>query len=253
MDLNSPLINLVIPCAGAGARSGMAKPKQYAIVANKPMVVHTLESLLQVNKIQNICLVVSPRDEFIEEILTKYALSNESRIRVLFEGGESRAHSVLAVLKFFSDKGFGEDGWILVHDAARCLITPELVELLIQKCSLDSVGGLLAIPLADTLKESIEGRVCLTASRDNKWLAQTPQMFKLGVLTNALKNALLTNPGSITDEASALEAIGLNPLLIEGASTNFKITYPHDFELAQALLNHRSQKILDSNQAFKRV
>ena len=127
--------------------------------------------------------------------------------------------------------------WVLVHDAARCLVTPTQINLLIDACQADAVGGILALPLADTLKQEAAGRVSATISRDSKWLAQTPQMFRLEALTEALSNG----NEAVTDEASAMEAMGFAPLLIAGSSHNFKVTYPEDFVLAQAVLKLRAE------------
>jgi 2-C-methyl-D-erythritol 4-phosphate cytidylyltransferase len=124
-----------------------------------------------------------------------------------------------------------------VHDAARCLITPALIDSLIDACEGDDVGGLLAQPLADTLKIGNGGRVAETLSRDDKWLAQTPQMFRIGRLLEALEQA----GDEVTDEASAMEAVGQRPLLVAGGAQNFKVTYPDDFALAEAVLKGRSR------------
>ena len=242
MDSDSPSINLVIPCAGAGERAGKGMPKQYATIASKPMIVHTLNALVQVSCIQGICIVVSPGDLFIQAILVENGLSDNLKIKVIHKGGATRAQSVLAGLNYFKDQGALDESWILVHDAARCLIMPKSVEQLIQTCLSDPVGGLLACPVADTLKESHGGRVEGTIKRQGKWLAQTPQMFRLGMLMKAFDKAEEHNFDSFTDEASAIEALGHSPVLVEGVSSNFKITYPSDFELAQALIDHRTAK-----------
>jgi len=125
---------------------------------------------------------------------------------------------------------------VLVHDAARCLVTSAQINALIDACQGDAVGGLLAHKLADTLKAEVQGRVAQTVDRDDKWLAQTPQMFRLGVLLKALEHS----GSAVTDEASAIEAMGLSPLLVSGSAQNFKVTYPEDFALAAAILNSRS-------------
>jgi 2-C-methyl-D-erythritol 4-phosphate cytidylyltransferase len=131
--------------------------------------------------------------------------------------------------------GVAESTWVLVHDAARCLITPVLIDRLLQSCLQDEVGGLLALPLPDTLKSERQGRVDQTLDRSHKWLAQTPQMFRLGVLREAL---MMSGP-QVTDEASAIEALGLSPRLVASASYNFKVTYPDDLRLAQGVLTGR--------------
>jgi 2-C-methyl-D-erythritol 4-phosphate cytidylyltransferase len=131
--------------------------------------------------------------------------------------------------------GAVDTDWVLVHDAARCLVTPQLVDRLIDACVDDEVGGLLAHPLADTLKLGEDGRVAATINRGDKWQAQTPQMFRLGMLRQALEAA----DDRITDESSAIEAMGLRPLLVEAGAQNFKVTYPEDFAMAEAVLGAR--------------
>jgi 2-C-methyl-D-erythritol 4-phosphate cytidylyltransferase len=150
-------------------------------------------------------------------------------------GGASRAASVASGLAALVDHGAQPHDWVLVHDAARCLLRPEWVEALIDACFDDEVGGLLALPVADTLKEEAEGRSVVTLDRRAKWQAQTPQMFRLGLLRPALAHA----GEAVTDEASAIEALGRRPRLVTGALENFKITYPQDFVLAERLLRTR--------------
>jgi 2-C-methyl-D-erythritol 4-phosphate cytidylyltransferase len=129
---------------------------------------------------------------------------------------------------------------VLVHDAARCLVQPNEIRRLIDQCRDDAVGGLLALPLPDTLKSEAGGRVQATVPREHKWLAQTPQMFRLQALHDALASVADTGFAGITDEASAMERLGLAPRLIEGAAQNFKVTYPADFSLAEAILRSRA-------------
>jgi 2-C-methyl-D-erythritol 4-phosphate cytidylyltransferase len=130
--------------------------------------------------------------------------------------------------------------WVLVHDAARCLVTPAQINQLIDACQHDAVGGLLAHPLPDTLKQAADGRVAATLDRSDKWLAQTPQMFRIGLLTQAL-DAAESAGSAVTDESSAIEALGLAPRLVAGSAQNFKVTYPDDFALAEAILLNRSR------------
>jgi len=131
--------------------------------------------------------------------------------------------------------GATDNDWVLVHDAARCLVTPELIDRLIDACQEDEVGGLLAHPLADTLKIEADGRVQSTIDRDDKWLAQTPQMFRLGMLRQALEHA----GDRATDESSAIESMGLKPRLVPAGAQNFKVTWPDDFAMAEAVLRSR--------------
>lgn len=155
-------------------------------------------------------------------------------------GGATRAESVFNGLDALLRSGAKTTDWVLVHDAARCLVTPALIDTLIDACLLDAVGGLLALPLADTLKRAgADGRAAATIDRADKWLAQTPQMFRIGLLRDALAAHAASGFAGITDEASAIEAAGHAPLLVPGSAQNFKVTYPEDFALAEAVLRAR--------------
>ena len=221
--------HVLIPCAGSGSRAGTALPKQYALLQGKPLVVHTVQAFAALPNLSQCVLVVAPQDDAMAALVRAHGLSAWDVAPV---GGATRAQSVLGGLQHLRARGAADDDWVLVHDAARCLIEPAQIAALIAACRSDAVGGLLAQPLADTLKSERGGRVQATLDRHGKWLAQTPQMFRLGVLTDALMQA----DASVTDEASALEHIGLAPLLVRGSAHNFKVTYPEDFQLAQALL-----------------
>ena len=222
----------LLPCAGSGSRAGAPQPKQYQPVAGQPMVMHTLAALRAVSRIERCLLVVSPGDAF-------WANPPEG-IEVLPVGGDTRAHSVFNGLCALRASGASDSDWVLVHDAARCLVTPDEVNALIDSCLNDPVGGLLALPLPDTLKVERDGRVAATLDRGDKWLAQTPQMFRLGTLHAALAARERDGFAGITDEASAIEQAGLHPLLVKGSARNFKVTYPEDFALAEAVLRSRS-------------
>lgn len=220
----------LIPCAGTGSRAGAAGPKQYQAVAGKPMVMHTLEAFADVPRIDQTLVVVSPEDTFFQ---TPQALN--ASFLIVPCGGSTRAASVFNGLNALLAEGAVAHDWVLVHDAARCLITPAQIDQLIEACLGDEVGGLLALPLSDTLKVAQAGRVAATLPREDKWLAQTPQMFRIGSLIEALELA----GDAVTDESSAIEAMGLSPKLVAGSAQNFKVTYPEDFSLAQALLQSR--------------
>ena len=224
----TPRYFALIPCAGNGSRAGTTGPKQYERVAGQPMVWHTLSAFAGVKRIARTLVVVAPTDGFFERNPTTSAL-------VVPCGGATRAASVANGLRELRRAGAVDDDWVLVHDAARCLITPTLVDRLIDACADDAVGGLLAHPLADTLKIGEGGRVAGTVDRANKWQAQTPQMFRLGMLRQALEAA----GGQVTDESSAIEQMGLKPLLVEAGAQNFKVTYPEDFAMAEAVLRGR--------------
>ena len=221
----------LIPCAGSGSRAGTAQPKQYQVIAGAPMVLHTLAAFAGVARLTECLVVVAPGDGF---------LSLDDRLTVVAPcGGPTRADSVLNGLSHLLAHGARAHDWVLVHDAARCLVTPAQIEALIDACGTDPVGGLLALPLADTLKTGEGDRVAGTVDRAGKWLAQTPQMFRIGALADALRQGLARDPETITDESSAMEAAGHRPLLVRGSAQNFKVTYPEDFALAEAILRSR--------------
>lgn len=221
----------LLPCAGSGSRAGSSRPKQYQPVAGLPMVLHTLSAFNAVARIAQTMLVVAPEDRFLTVDYPELLLAQC--------GGSTRAHSVFNGLDALKARGADDNDWVLVHDAARCLVTATQINALIDACVNDAVGGLLALKLPDTLKTESAGRVAATVDRSDKWLAQTPQMFRLG----ALRSALATQAGSgfagVTDEASAMEMAGLRPLLVPGSAQNFKVTYPEDFALAEAILKGR--------------
>jgi 2-C-methyl-D-erythritol 4-phosphate cytidylyltransferase len=220
----------LVPCAGVGLRAGTEGPKQYSAVAGRSVVAHTLAALARVPQLNATLVVLAPDDAAFEQHAPKF----EGWVARC--GGATRAATVAAGLMALRERGARDDDWVLVHDAARCLLRPAWVQRLIEACVNDDVGGLLALPLADTLKSAREdGRVAATLDRRAKWLAQTPQMFRLGLLQRALAEA----GDAVTDESSAIEALGLAPRLVEGAAENFKLTWPADFELARRLLETR--------------
>jgi len=223
----------LVPCAGAGSRAGTAQPKQYQSVAGQPMVMHTLWALAGVARLAAGLVVLAKGDNFVWPDGAAWP----ARFTRASCGGASRAHSVFNGLQALRESGARDEDWVLVHDAARCLITPALVDTLIDACTNDPVGGLLALPLPDTLKHAQAGRVAATVPREDKWLAQTPQMFRLGTLQDALAGQAASDFAGVTDEASALEMAGLQPLLVPGSAHNFKVTYPADFALARAVLS----------------
>jgi 2-C-methyl-D-erythritol 4-phosphate cytidylyltransferase len=232
---HAPRIWALIPSAGSGSRAATVGPKQYQSLAGSPLIEHTLSAFAQVSRLAGTAVVLAPGD-------TGYPAHLPTRFPLLLTahcGGASRAQSVLNGLHWLALQGAHSRDWVLVHDAARCLITPAQIDGLIDACAADAVGGLLAHRLPDTLKrqrsDSDAPRVAGTLERSDKWLAQTPQMFRLGALADALEMA---GP-AVTDESSAMEMAGFAPLLIEGGSQNFKLTYPEDFALAEALLERR--------------
>jgi 2-C-methyl-D-erythritol 4-phosphate cytidylyltransferase len=224
---SNPRFYALVPCAGTGSRAGTNGPKQYERIAGRPMVWHTLAAFAAVRRIARTLVVVAPGDGFFER--------NPTSAMVVACGGATRASSVNNGLYELRRVGATEHDWVLVHDAARCLISPALIDSLIDACAHDEVGGLLAHKLPDTLKREEGGRVAQTLEREDKWLAQTPQMFRVGLLMQALERS----GDHVTDEASAIESLGHRPLLVPGGTQNFKVTYPDDFALAEAVLKGR--------------
>lgn len=222
-------LHALVPCAGVGERAGAGGPKQYAMLGARSLLAHTLAALAQVRRLDAVLVVLSPGDLAYPPHLAG------SQAQVAHCGGATRAQSVARGLAHLVASGAARDDWVLVHDAARCLVRPDWIDALIDACLHDPVGGLLALPVADTLKAAREGRAAATIDRQGKWQAQTPQMFRIGILSDALANA---GP-LVTDEAGAIEALGHAPLLVPGSLENFKITWPADFDLADRLLRTR--------------
>ena len=220
----------LIPAAGVGARMGAAFPKQYAEVGGKPMLRHVLDTFHQIDIITHTFVVVSGDDGFVDDLMGKGAALS-TRVSVLRNGGETRRESVLNGL-IAMQPHVNDDDWVLVHDAARPGLSATLVHRLITALNDDPVGGLLALPVVDTLKRSdSDGRAVATVSRAGLWSAQTPQMFRYSLLKKALEAA-----PDVTDEASAIEALGLAPRLVPGSARNMKVTMPDDLALAELYL-----------------
>ncbi len=230
-------MHALIPAAGSGSRLGADQPKQYLALAGQPMLVHTVRALLGCSRLRTVTVVVAPQDARAEACLRDVA---DPRLRIAPRGADTRAASVRGGLQWLLEQGAGADDWVLVHDAARCCITAQAVDRLIDSCLPDEVGGLLALPLPDTLKrqrpQHAPTRVGSTLPREGLWQAQTPQMFRLGPLLAAL----LACGDTVTDESSAMEARGASPLLVHGEASNFKVTLAGDLELAQAVLQARA-------------
>ena len=237
---------VLIPCGGSGSRALTQPndiPKQYRVIAGKAMVMHTLAAFEQIKRFAGGLVVVAKEDDQLPEMLKASENASKNTIfSIAPQAGNTRATTVFNGLKAMLQQGAAATDWVLVHDAARCLITPEQINALIAACENDAVGGLLALPLPDTLKSEQAGRVAATLGRSDKWLAQTPQMFKIGALLDALSAAgdlSDTSNALITDESSAMERMGLQPKLVRGSAQNFKVTYPEDFALAEAVLIQR--------------
>lgn len=216
----------VVPAAGAGRRMGAELPKQYLSIAGRRIIDHTLERLLDHPRIEGICLALSPEDEYWRDC----QFAADPRIRTV-AGGEQRCHSVLNALRELKQLA-EDDDWVLVHDAARPCLSPHDLDHLITTLIDHPVGGLLGVPVRDTLKSvNTAGEVEGTVSRDRVWHALTPQMFRLGTLRQALQDAI-EKGALVTDDASAMELAGYQPLMVEGDGGNIKITRQEDLRLA---------------------
>jgi 2-C-methyl-D-erythritol 4-phosphate cytidylyltransferase len=220
--------HVVIPAAGNGVRYGAPVPKQYLALAGKPVLQHAIDRMASSFPLSRICVVLAPNDCWFENLIAK-----QGSLQALRCGGEGREESVRNAIDALI--GVEDDDWIVVHDAVRPCI--DLVASLRLKSELsdDPVGGLLAIPVSDTLKvANSDGRVLRSLPRESVWRAQTPQMFRFGVLRKAFENAGVER---WTDEAGAIEALGLQPRIVLGSMCNVKITYPGDLDLAAAVLS----------------
>ena len=221
----------LVPAAGSGARMGAALPKQYLALAGRPLLYHTLKQLCACDEIERVFVVLAAGDSFFaQQDWQPFA----DRIEPLFCGGAVRAASVFNGLLAVRDL-LAADDWVLVHDAVRPCLPREALARLIETLRDDAVGGLLGLPVVDTLKRAdATGLVMQTESRESLWQAQTPQMFRYRVLLEALH---AVDPVSATDESSAVERLGHRPRLVNGDTRNLKVTYPHDLELAALILN----------------
>ncbi len=219
----------LVPAAGFGARMGSTLPKQYLPLAGKPMLWHTLSVLCACPEISTVFVVLSPGDpHFHSHDWSAFG----DKLQPLYCGGETRAASVSNGLLAAE---LEPDEWVLVHDAARPCITQAHLKKLIAELRDDPVGGILAVPVADTLKRAdATQHIECTEPRERLWQAQTPQMFRVGLLARALQQC-----HEVTDEAGAVEALGLQPKLVAGDTSNFKVTYPQDVLLAELLRQKR--------------
>ncbi|MDB2590281.1 2-C-methyl-D-erythritol 4-phosphate cytidylyltransferase [Candidatus Thioglobus sp.] len=226
---------LVVPASGVGTRMQSSISKQYLQLDNGLSVLdQTLSTLLNIKKIKGCVVAISEQDN----LFSSSQFYNHSKLLAIATGGKERYHSVINALN--SLRPFVKDNdWILVHDAARPCIKAEDVENLIQQLENQKIGGLLATKVVDTIKKSSHQMVESTIERSNLWQAQTPQMYRFGILLNAL-NTVYNNGINITDEASAIEYLGLDSLLVESSKTNIKITSPDDLALANFYLNNSS-------------
>ncbi len=233
-SVKSPQFFALIPAAGTGSRIGEQRPKQYLTLLDQPMLHYAIRTLCWHAAITRTFLVLGPDDDWFATF--DWSAFSE-KLTVFRCGGASRAQSVLNGL-IAMEPEVGQDDWVMVHDAARPCLSQVMVDRLIQEVGADSVGGLLALPVSDTLKRADQGRVLATEPREKFWLAQTPQMFRLGLLLRALREA---NLASVTDEASAVEGLGFQPKLVAGDPGNLKVTVRQDLFLAESIIKQSSR------------
>lgn len=218
----------IVPAAGCGSRFAADMPKQYLSLAGRPLIYHSLAVLCASPAITGVWVVLSPEDRYWGEYDWNPL---GDKLKVVFTGGATRAESVLAGLQAVGQQAAADD-WVLVHDAARPCLSPALLQRLLDAVENDPVGGILAVPVADTLKRAdLESRIAATEPRDGLWQAQTPQMFRYGLLCDALAKVT-----QVTDEAGAIEAMGLRPRLVPSETTNLKVTFPADLAMAGWIL-----------------
>ncbi len=220
----------VVPAAGIGARMNAPVPKQYLPLAGATVIEITLRKLLATASVDGVWVAVAAHDDQFQR------LPVSQQVRVV-AGGSERAQSVINVLQQLMDQVDGED-WVLVHDAARPCVRPQSIAALIAAASASGQGAILAAPVADTLKQEAAGRITGTVCRQHLWQAHTPQLFRLGLLHDALHQALASG-NAITDEASAIERLGLQPLIVPDTRDNLKITQPEDLPLAEFILSRQ--------------
>ena len=227
----------LIPAAGSGTRFPGEKPKQYLPLAGRPMLWHAVKSLCAA-PVENVFVVLAPGDaEFSRIDWSGLA----GRVEPLYCGGETRRDSVYNGM-VAAMAAVDADDWVLVHDAARPCLPRRDLDDLVRATQHDRIGGILALPVAETVKraakdEAGEQRIAASEDRSQLWLAQTPQMFRCGILMEALRNA----KGTVTDEASAVEQMGLRPRLVAGSRENIKVTFPEDLAIAEAILEMRCE------------
>jgi 2-C-methyl-D-erythritol 4-phosphate cytidylyltransferase len=225
----------LIPAAGSGTRIAAQRPKQYAALAGRAMLWHAIRAVC-VPPVQCVFVILAPGDgTFAGEDWSAF----QGKLEPLYCGGESRRDSVFNGLIAAGDLVDAND-WVLVHDAARPCLPPQDLKTLLQECEGDEIGAILALPVAETVKKAGKDeagvqRIAGTEDRSQLWLAQTPQMFRAGLLMQALQRAR----GRVTDEASAIEQMGLRPKLVAGSRENLKVTWPEDLAMAESILKRR--------------
>ncbi len=230
----------IIPAAGIGKRMGSDIPKQYLSLHDRTIIEHTLQRLSQIDLLKGIVVAIAEGDPWWPEL----SIEISKPLKVV-KGGAERCHTVQNALQALRGECTADD-WVLVHDAARPCVRTGDIRLLINTLSQHDVGGLLGMPVRDTMKRADEkNRITQTVERNGLWHALTPQMFRYGVLSHALDKAL-ADQFLVTDEASAMEHAGYTPLMVEGHGDNIKITRPEDLTLAGFYLQNQQEQYINT-------
>lgn len=230
--LTPPRYWFIIPAAGIGSRMGADKPKQYLMLGNKTILEHTITRILNLPNLAGVVVPLSIQDNFWKSLtILQHPLVHT------IHGGAQRADSVLNGLNYLADKAHNQD-WVLVHDAARPCVTIEKIQKLCDDLAGNEVGGILAVPVSDTLKQVVSNKIQTTVDRSALWQAQTPQLFRYKLLRDCLIQTLERSE-NITDESSAVELCGYQPQVVEGRADNIKVTRPDDLLLAEFILKQQ--------------
>ncbi len=225
----------LIPAAGVGKRMGSDKPKQFQMIGKQSVLEHSIQALSNVERLQRLVIV----SDATAEVTALIDRDNDAILRRV-DGGAERCHSVLNGLQSLAQQA-NDDDWILVHDAARPCVRIDDIKKLVQQLNDTAVGGVLGVPVHDTMKRTTaDDFVQKTEPREHLWHAQTPQMFRYGLLKAALQQAI-SDGFEVTDESSAMEHAGHHPLMVEGHADNIKITRPEDLQLAEYYLHQQGR------------
>ena len=231
--MSTPQVHVLIPAAGQGTRFGGVMLKQYLPVCGKPVLAHSIKVFQFHPLVSSITVVLAEDDQWFESAVGLLAVTVKTVI-----GGDTRAQSVRNGLRYIADN-YSETDWVLVHDAARPCLSPSRLEKFLEQGLESADGAILAMPVGDTLKRAGDSQeIVSTVDRSELWAAQTPQLFRVGVLAEAIDAAQAAGY-ELTDEASAMEFVGVRPLLVKGSSANIKITHSSDLAIAEALLSRK--------------
>lgn len=231
--MSTPQVHVLIPAAGQGTRFGGVMLKQYLPVCGKPVLAHSIKVFQFHPLVSSITVVLAEDDQWFESAVGLLAATVKTVI-----GGDTRAQSVRNGLRYIADN-YSETDWVLVHDAARPCLSPSRLEKFLEQGLESADGAILAMPVGDTLKRAGDSQeIVSTVDRSELWAAQTPQLFRVGVLAEAIDAAQAAGY-ELTDEASAMEFVGVRPLLVKGSSANIKITHSSDLAIAEALLSRK--------------